>query len=236
MSDAILELEHVTVRGPRGARVEDASLAVERGSVHAIVGPNGAGKSTLVAAVLGAIEHAGTVRFAWKKGGRVGYVPQNFDVDRTLPITVAEFLALSRSRRPVCLGVGAAMRAEAARLLAPVGLGDFGPRAMATLSGGELQRVLLANAVDPAPELLVLDEPAAGLDESAERRFEETLLALARGAGATVLMVSHDLAQVRRIADRVTLLHRTVRRTGTPAEVLAGDLGASLAAASGGAA
>ena len=101
---------------------------------------------------------------------------------------------------------------------------------MSALSGGELQRVLLANALDPAPELLLLDEPAAGLDESATRRFEELLLAARAQSGATVLMVSHDLAQVRRIGDDVTLLARTVRRSGPPGEVLRGDLASSLEA------
>ena len=228
MADALLELRDVTVRGPRGPLVERVSLAVERGSVHALVGPNGAGKSTLIAAVLGAIAHEGVIRFA---GGTVGYVPQSFDVDRTLPITVAEFLALPRQSRPVCFGVGHAARATVARLLASVGLDGFEPRPMAALSGGELQRVLLANALDPRPTLLVLDEPAAGLDESAAARLEERLLEAKHGAGATVLMVSHDLAQVRRIADRVTLLRKTALRTGAPADVLAGDLDASIARA-----
>lgn len=229
MIDPLLTLEAVTVRGPRGPLVDAVSFEVERGSLHAIVGPNGAGKSTLLSALLGGIPREGRVRWAWKRGGRIGWVPQRFEVDRTLPLTVEEFLALSRTRRPVCFGVGRALRAEAGRLLAKVGLSGLERRPIAALSGGELQRVLLANALHPAPELLVLDEPAAGLDDSAERAFEEMLLAAKREAGATVLMVSHDLAQVRRIADRVTLLQVTARATGTPAEVLAEDLTASLA-------
>jgi zinc transport system ATP-binding protein len=99
------------------------------------------------------------------------------------------------------------------------------------LSGGELKRVLLANAIDPLPELLLLDEPAAGLDERAIGQLEEILLGLKREAGLTVLMVSHDLGQVRRLADRVTLLNRTVERDGPPAEVLTADLPETLLAA-----
>ncbi len=231
MSDALLDIARVTVRGPRGPLLEAATLAVERGEVHLVVGPNGAGKSTLIRAILGRVEYEGAIRFAWKGRALVGYVPQSFDVDRTLPLTVAEFLALTRQRRPVCFGVTKTARETAARLLEKVGLAGFESRAMSALSGGELQRVLFANAIDPAPELLILDEPAAGLDESAVRRFEELLVATRLESNATVFMVSHDLAQVRRIANRVTLLHRTVRRSGPPAEVLAGDLAASLEAA-----
>ena len=231
MSDTLLDIARVTVRGPRGPLLESATLAVERGEVHLVVGPNGAGKSTLIRAILGRVEYDGAIRFAWKGRALVGYVPQSFDVDRTLPLTVAEFLALTRQRRPVCFGVTKPARETAARLLEKVGLAGFESRAMSALSGGELQRVLFANAIDPAPELLILDEPAAGLDESAVRRFEELLVATRAESNATVFMVSHDLAQVRRIANRVTLLHRTVRRSGPPAEVLAGDLAASLEAA-----
>jgi zinc transport system ATP-binding protein len=102
---------------------------------------------------------------------------------------------------------------------------------LSVLSGGELKRVLLANAIDPTPELLLLDEPAAGLDEMAIGQMEEILLGLKGQAGLTALMVSHDLAQVRRLADRVTLLNRSVQRDGPPAEVLTADLPETLLAA-----
>ncbi len=158
-------------------------------------------------------------------------MPQAFAVDRTLPVTVADFLALARQRRPVCFGIDRATRRRIADLLARVGLADLAERPLSVLSGGELKRVLLANAIDPLPELLLLDEPAAGLDEAAAARLEETLLDLKRESGLTVLMVSHDLDQVRRLADRVTLLNRRVERDGPPGEVLTADLPATLLAA-----
>jgi len=89
--------------------------------------------------------------------------------------------------------------------------------------------VLLANAIDPLPELLLLDEPASGLDETAVGRFESVLSDLKRSRDTTILMVSHDLGQVRRLADDVTLLDRFVRRTGSPAKVLVGDLAGAFA-------
>ena len=198
-------------------------------TVHVLVGPNGAGKSTLFSAVLGLIEFNGTIRLHWRRSGRIGYVPQFFTVDRTLPLTVGEFLALSRERRPVCLGLSRKSRARLDELLSRVGLAGFLNRPLGALSGGELQKALLANAIDPTPELLLLDEPSSGLDESASRAFEELLLGLKDAADVTVFMVSHDLGQVRRIADRVTLLDRQVRRSGPAADVLADGLAGSLA-------
>lgn len=138
----------------------------------------------------------------------MAYVPQQFQVDRTLPVTVADFLALTRQRRPVCFGIARGARTRIAQLLDRVKLTGFDGRSLSALSGGELRRVLLANALDPLPELLILDEPASGLDESSSRWLDDTLTSL-KGE-MTVLMVSHDSDQVRRIADAVThLTHPT---------------------------
>ena len=206
---ALLELEKVTVEKEGKVLLEAVSLEVQPGTIHMLLGPNGAGKSTLFSALLGLTDFTGRIRFHWRGSGRIGYVPQRFVVDRTLPLTVAEFLALSRRRRPVCLGIGSGARREAEALLARVSLQGFGPRFVGALSGGELQRVLLANALDPLPELLLLDEPASGLDEMSARSFEQILIDLRKTT--TVLMVSHDLTQARRIADRITVIDRTVR-------------------------
>jgi zinc transport system ATP-binding protein len=224
----LVEIEDVTVQRDRRRVIDAVSLSVAHRSVHLLVGPNGAGKSTLFAAVLGLVEFSGRIRFHWRGAGRIGYLPQSFVVDRTLPLTVGEFLALSRQRWPVCFGIGRARRERSEALLQRVGLAGFGTRPLGALSGGELQRVLLANAIDPAPELLLLDEPASGLDETAVRQFEDLLLELKQSSGASVLMVSHDLAQVRRVADQVTVIDRHVRRSGAPAKILSGDLNDAL--------
>jgi zinc transport system ATP-binding protein len=226
----VLEIDGLAVAREGRTLLADVGLAVARGSTHVLLGPNGAGKTTLLSAVLGRTPFGGRIRFHWRGSGRLGYVPQGFHVDRTLPLTVGEFLALPRQRRPVCLGVGRATRAHMEAVLARLGLSDCWTRPLGVLSGGEQRRVLLANAIDPPPEFLLLDEPASGLDEIAVEQLEATLAALKREAGTSVLMVSHDLEQVRRIADRVTLLDRTVRATGAPAEVLTGNLAASLGA------
>jgi len=212
----LLETHSVAVRRHGEALLDGVTLHVGRGSVHVIVGPNGAGKTTLLAAILNQIPFDGEIAMNWIGSGAVGYVPQTFAVDPTLPVTVADFLALTRQRRPVCLGLTRHARADIARLLALVGLPGLEQRPLAVLSGGELRRVLLAHALDPSPELLLLDEPTAGFDESAVRSFESILSSAKRHANTTVLMVSHDLDLVRRTADRVTVLNRRVVIEGAP--------------------
>ncbi len=217
---SILSIAGLTVRRGREAILTDVSFDVARGSIHVVVGPNGAGKSTLLMAALGQTQFTGRITASWKRGGTVGYVPQSFAVDRTLPVTVADFLALTRQRWPICLGIGTAMRARILELLRGVGLPDFSDRPLSVLSGGELRRVLLAHALDPLPELLILDEPAAGLDAASGQWLEEMLVSIRARDGVTVLMVSHDHAQARRIADRVTLLDRAVLADGSASEAL----------------
>ena len=225
---ALLDIEGLVVRRQREALLEDVALAVRRGTIHALVGPNGAGKSTLFSAILGMIQFDGRVVMNATGSGTIGYVPQSFAVDPTLPVTVAEFLALTRQRRPVCFGLSRATHTRVGRLLERVGMAGLERRPLAVLSGGEMRRLLLAHALDPEPELLLLDEPAAGLDESAMAMLEDILLGLRAGGTTTVLMISHDLEQVQRVADRVTVLDRRVVAEGTPDILTADELRALL--------
>jgi zinc transport system ATP-binding protein len=215
----VLEAKCVSVWRERRALVQDVSLEVARGSIHALIGPNGAGKSTLLAAFLGQTAFTGKVAFHFQKSGAIGFVPQTVAVDRTLPVTVAELFALSRQRLPVCLGVGKAARKKCGALLERVGLSGFESRRLGALSGGELQRVLFANALDPEPEMLILDEPASGIDEKGVALVENLLMEL-RATGMSALIVSHDIRQVRRIADGATYIHRIVKKQGSLSDVL----------------
>jgi zinc transport system ATP-binding protein len=211
-SAPLLEIDALSVRRGREALLEDVTLRVRRGSIHVVMGANGAGKSTMLSAVLGQIAFEGRIAMNWAGSGTIGYMPQTFAVDPTLPVTVADFLALTRQRLPVCFGVTRAARAAIANLLTRVGLPGLESRPLAVLSGGELRRVLLAHALDPEPELLILDEPSAGLDDAAIVILNDILLALKRGGRTTVLMVTHDLEQLRGTVDEVTVLERrTVR-------------------------
>ena len=203
---SLLEIIGFTVSHGSETLLSDVSFSVRRGTLHALVGANGAGKTTLLSAILGQTPFSGRIVAHWAHTGRIGYVPQVFHVDRTLPVTVADFLALTRQQRPVCFGVSAPAAHRISLLLDRVGLKGFERRPLSVLSGGELRRVLLAYALDPLPELLMLDEPASGLDQYAARWLDETLMSL-KGE-VTVVMVSHDSDQVRRTADHVTLIER----------------------------
>jgi zinc transport system ATP-binding protein len=212
----VVDVDGLVVRRRGEAVLDGVTLRVRQGTIHVVVGGNGAGKTTLIAAILNQIPFAGRIVMNWSGSGAIGYVPQTFHVDPTLPVTVGDFLALTRQRRPICLGLSRTTRADVLRLLARVGLNGLANRPLAALSGGELRRVLLANALDPEPELLILDEPAAGFDEAAALVFEQILVEGKRRGHTTVLMVSHDLEQVRRLADRVTVLDRRVVDEGPP--------------------
>jgi zinc transport system ATP-binding protein len=218
----VLDIEHVSVRRQQERVLDAVTLHVVRHTLHVIVGPNGAGKSTLLSAVLGLTSFEGRIALNWIGPGAIGYVPQSFAVDPTLPVTVEDFLALTRQRRPICLGIAATTRATVRQLLARVGLAGLEQRPLAVLSGGELRRVLLAHALHPEPELLILDEPTSGLDKASGEWLEDTLTTIARDGRTTVLMVSHDLEQVRRIAHTVTILDRRVIAEGRPIDVLPG--------------
>lgn len=200
--------------------LDAVSLSVAPGSIHAIVGPNGGGKSSLIRCLLGQMPHRGQVAFDWPGApGRIAYVPQALQFDAGLPMTVLDFLAALDGQRPAFLRPGAALRARIEQRLAHVGMAGKSGRRMGALSGGERQRVLMAQALDPAPDLLILDEPMAALDESGAALFEAMMRELC-AQGVTLLWVEHDLAAVRRLADRVTALNRRVLFDGDPAAEL----------------
>jgi zinc transport system ATP-binding protein len=201
--------------------LEGVSFEVHPGEIHCIVGPNGGGKTSLVRSLLGEMPATGEIAIAWNGAPNtiIGYVPQALDLDRTLPVTVNDFMAMIRQRRPAFFGLARRHRKEVAEALERVGLAGKGARKLGDLSGGERQRLLLAQALVPQPSLLVLDEPLTAMDESGMRLFENLVLSVA-DEGVTVLWIAHDLPQVRRMADRVTCLNRTVRFHGVPEEVL----------------
>jgi zinc transport system ATP-binding protein len=200
--------------------LDGVSFDVRPGEIHCIVGPNGGGKTSLIRSLLGEMPVSGQISIDWNGGPRtIGYVPQALDLDRTLPVTVNDFMAMIRQRRPAFLGLASRYRKEVAAVLERVGLAGKGDRKLGDLSGGERQRILLAQALMPRPSLLVLDEPLTAMDEAGMRLFEDIVLAVA-DEGVTIIWIAHDLAQVRRMADRVTCLNRTVRFDGVPEEVL----------------
>jgi len=205
-----------------GSRIlHDIDFTIDAGSIHCIIGPNGGGKTSLIRCLLGQMPHTGTISIEWRGDARtVGYVPQLLDFDRTLPVTVEDFMALvCERRRPAFVGLSRKKRAEAAEALARVGLRDKRRTKLGSLSGGERQRVLFAQALLPAPALLVLDEPMTSMDEVGEALFLDVIRELA-AQGVTIVWIAHDLAQVRSMADAVTCINRTVLFSGPPKTVL----------------
>ncbi|MFM1863206.1 MAG: zinc import ATP-binding protein [Pseudomonadota bacterium] len=205
---SLLSVRDLSVRLGGRVVLEGVDLRVEPGEIVTIVGPNGSGKSTLLRAILGAVPHQrGEVRL--RPGLGVGYVPQSLAIDPTLPMTAARFLSLPR---PV-------PAAETEAALARAGVAGLGPVQLGALSGGQLQRVLLARALLGEPELLILDEPTAGLDQPGTAAFYRQIEAVRAATGAAVLMVSHELHVVMAASDRVVCLNGHVCCEGRPEHV-----------------
>lgn len=189
--------------------LDDVSLRVRPAEIVTLIGPNGAGKSTLMRVLIGALTPStGMVRRA--AGLRIGYVPQRLALDPNLPMTLSRFLALPH-RLP---------HGQAEEAMAQAGLPGLGAAQVASLSGGQLQRALLARALLTRPQLLILDEAASGLDPEGTAAFHDRLATLRRKTGTAILLVSHDLAAAFAIADRAIALNRRVLAEGRPEAVL----------------
>ena len=153
----------------------------------------------------------------------MGYVPQRLQYDRTLPMTVLEFMALTLQKRPVAFGIPAWVKRRVLELLDTVGAARLARSSLGGLSGGELQRVMFASALQESPKLLLLDEPAAGVDIEGEATFHELILNQVREHGATVVLVSHDLSVVSDITDQVVCLNKTLRCVGSAHDLLTAE-------------
>lgn len=208
--DLLIKARGIEVRQDARPVLHDVDFALERGEIVTLVGPNGSGKTTLLRVLLGAVAPARGTLYR-KRGLKIGYVPQNLHVDSTLPLTVRRFLDLPhRAPRPA---------AEAALEMA--GVGGLGGQQMATLSGGQFQRVLLARAILGAPDLLMLDEATRGLDQPGSAAFYRRIEEVRNRIGCAVLMVSHDLHVVMSASDRVVCLNGHICCEGTPQAVSA---------------
>ncbi|MBW2305368.1 MAG: metal ABC transporter ATP-binding protein [Deltaproteobacteria bacterium] len=211
-------LEGVSVHQGDIHILEDLHAVVARGSITAIIGPNGAGKTTLLRAVLGLIPYRGRIRFpAFEdRGGPVfGYIPQRMEFDRGIPVTVLDFLTLSAQRAPIWMGRERQLEQKACSALARVEADQLLARPLGKLSGGEQQRVLLAGAIMHTPDILALDEPAAGVDVQGAELFCDLLESLRNEMDLTLMLVIHDLSIVTHHADHVICLNRTIRCQGT---------------------
>jgi len=213
----LLEIRDLSVTLGSEPILDKVRMDIAPGTIHALIGPNGAGKTTLIRAVMGGMPHRGSIRFFYRESGRIGYVPQLLDFDRSWPITVGDFFALMLRRRPAIWAQRTARRNEIRQALERTECGRLIDRQIGGLSGGELRRVLLAQALIPIPEFLILDEPSSSVDEYGARLFERMLVSLRSDHRLTVLIVAHDLAMIRRVADTATVMNRRVTFQGEAA-------------------
>lgn len=224
MHGPAIHVENLSLALGASQILDKLTFSVAAGSIHCLVGPNGGGKTSTLRCILGQMPHQGTVRIEWPATERsIGYVPQLIELERTLPLTITDFLTLVSQQSPAFNGTQKAVRPAIDAALQRVGLADKRRHMIGSLSGGERQRLLFAQALIPSPALLVLDEPMTSLDEGGAHLFEELIREL-NAAGTTVLWINHDLDQVARMAHEVTVIERRVLGTGPVAGTLTDEM------------
>ena len=220
-----IKIEDLNVEFGGNAVVRNVNFHINCAELVALTGPNGAGKTSLLRAIIGEIPYRGKMIFQIAGrphiSPRIGYVPQRVGIDPDSPMSVLDLVTASTSWRPIWLGANRSLRMAAETILAKVSGEHLVSRKLGELSGGELQRVLLAIAMAPAPNLLLLDEPVSNIDPKGLSLFYETVCDLRRRHDVAVVMVTHDLLGISPHADTVVLMNRSVIATGSPGEILA---------------
>lgn len=219
-----LRVQKLSVRIGGEQILSDVNLHVHCGELVALIGPNGAGKSTFLKAVLGQREYEGVIAFSspGQRSGkpRIGYVPQSPAFSPSDPVSVGDLFACCLGRRPAFLGLRKAQRKDILECLDMVHSTDLIDKRIGALSGGELQRVLLALALEPMPNILILDEPLSGVDVEGMETLMDMLDEIRKTCDLSILMTTHDFSMLPRYADQVVLIDRGIKAKGTPDELL----------------
>lgn len=224
-----IKISDFTVKTTDKIILDHVNLHIHCGELTTIVGPNGAGKSTLLKAILGEARHTGAIFFTNAQNRSVarpliGYVPQQLAFDKDMPLTVRDLFQSCLSRRPVWLGRSKRAEKLTMRALARFDAEKLIDSKLGVLSGGELQRVMLALALEPMPNLLLLDEPVSGVDQMGLDLFYRMVADLRDTYDMSIILVSHDLELAARYSDRIVLLDQTVLLSGTPEEVFSDEI------------
>ncbi|WP_458408218.1 metal ABC transporter ATP-binding protein [Anaerotignum sp.] len=219
-----IEMKNISVISGEDTLLDNVNLTFHCGELTALIGKNGAGKTTLLRTLLGERHYKGKISFTDHHGTvlpvpKIGYVPQHLDFDKSMPVSVADFIAAAKGGNAVWFGKNKKMKDSIQKMLDDMECGYLADRRLGALSGGELQRVLLALATDPVPDLLVLDEPVSGVDMAGLDLFYKRVTELRDEQHMAVLLVSHDLGLIRKYADKVVLLDKTVVAEGEADEV-----------------
>lgn len=219
-----VEIENVSVKSGQDVLLDNINLEFHCGQLTALIGRNGAGKTTLLKAILGEKNYTGKIYYKKHDGEEmknpvIGYVPQQLVFDKSMPVSVADFMMATITKRPVWSGYKKQQKQNLVKKLQEMDCADVLNKKLGALSGGELQRVLLTMAIDPMPDLLILDEPVSGVDATGLDLFYKKVTYLRNTYHIAVLLVSHDLALIRHYADKVVLLDRTVAEQGDAEDV-----------------
>jgi zinc transport system ATP-binding protein len=208
LENAILRVKDLNVKFDGEDVIIDLSFNVDEGEVLAILGPNGAGKTTLLKALLGIVPYEGVVE--WREGVKVGYVPQRLPFIKDVPLSVKEFFQLEN-----------VSESETKEILRSIGLGEeFLGKKIGDLSSGQFQRILIGWALASDPNVLLFDEPLAGIDIGGQESVYNLLERLKGEKNLTILFVTHELSIVYRLADRVLCLNKKMLCSGAPREKL----------------
>ena len=217
------KINNISVKFGNDVILKNVSIHIHCGELTVIIGRNGAGKSTLLKAILGEVEHKGNI-FTDEKDNltkkiKIGYVPQKLNIEKHMPTTVFDMFASCISYIPVFMKKDKKIYKEIKEHLKIFGVDRLIDKSIGDLSGGELQRVLIAMATKPIPNLLILYEPVSGIDKNGIRDFYQILNRLKAEYDMSIILVSHDLELANQYADRVILLDKEVIKEGTPQEV-----------------
>lgn len=220
-----VEITDLSVHSGATRILDNINISIYCGFLTVIIGKNGAGKSTFIKSILGERKYDGTIAFKDTKNNtisrlKVGYVPQKLDIDPNSPISVYDLMAGYISRVPVFLLKDKALYEKIQRRLALFEAEKLIDKRVCDLSGGELQRVLLAVACTPVPNLLLLDEPVSGIDKNGRELFYQILSELKKSYDLSIILVSHDFDLTAKYADNVVLIDKTVVASGTAEEVM----------------
>lgn len=219
-----VEIENLSVKSGKDILLDNVNLEFHCGQLTALIGRNGAGKTTLLKAILGEKKYTGKIHYEKHDGKEmknivIGYVPQQLLFDKSMPVSVADFMMATKTKKPVWLGYSKQQKQNLKNRLQEMDCEHILDRKLGDLSGGELQRVLLTMAIEPMPDLLILDEPVSGVDATGLDLFYKKVTYLRNTYHIAVLLVSHDLALIRRYADKVVLLDKTVAEQGDAEDV-----------------
>lgn len=220
-----VKISDLSVKKDEDIILKDVSLNVNHGEILALVGKNGSGKTTLLKAIMGRIKYSGNIDFFNSKGEkiqrpRIGYVPQTLIFDKSIPLTVKDLFCANTSNLPVWMSHTKSRVNRALNILKKVGADGYINKTIGNLSGGELQRILLALALDPMPDILLLDEPVSAVDRTGISLFYDLVSSMRSEYHMPIILVSHDLGHVKKYATSLALIDHTVKAIGDAREMM----------------